>query len=377
MINLKNPDRYLSEGDYLKELLSYIGNKFNISGDIYSYEKINNGLINESYKVIYAGKNNTGKAFLFQKINRNAFENFSDVMKNITKVTSYMKRYYPDEKTIYFYSSQSGKNYYETDNGSIWRISDWIESVVFRTSDELSYIKEAGRAYGHFLKKLSSFDINNLSVTVPDFHNTKIILDRFIKIVHGLKSSEISGAEKEIEYLCSNYNKLTSVTEAYAAGKVPFRAVHNDTKLSNVLFSVDSCRAEAVIDLDTVMPGMSVYDFGDAVRSAAGTVDPETGSVFFDTKKFTSFSEGYLGETSDILTDAEFSLLIPAAYSVTAELSARYFIDYFTDGHYFRAASGEELLSKAVLQAKLSEIILKRSDTLSELISTIDKSNQK
>lgn len=360
----------------MRELLSFIGNKFNISGNIYSYEKINNGLINESFKVIYSGEK-YNNAFLFQKINRNAFVNFSDVMTNITKVTSYLRSHYPEEKTLYFYVSQSGKNYYETDEGGIWRISEWIESEVFRTTNELSYIKEAGRAYGHFLKKLSGLDINTLSVTVPDFHNTKIILDRFISTVNRLNSSEICGSEKEIEYLCSNYNKLTAVSEAYAAGKVPFRAVHNDTKLSNILFSVNSCKAEAVIDLDTVMPGMSVYDYGDGIRSAAGKADPETGSVFFDTEKFTSFSEGYLSETSDIMTDTECSMLVPAAYSVTAELSARYFIDYFTDSHYFRTVSPKELLTKAILQAKLSEIILKRSDTLSEIISLIDKSKQK
>lgn len=358
----------------MKELLSFVGEKFSVCGDIYSYEAVSNGLINESFRVEYSDARGIKKAFLFQKINRKAFVNFQNVMSNISKVTTYLRQHYPDEKTLYFYISKTGNNYYETEDGSIWRVSDWIESDVFRTTDDISYIEEAGRAYGRFLKKLSGFDTNTLSVTVPDFHNTKIILDRLISVVQNLNSCELSGAEKEIQYLCSNYSKLTSVYEAYKKGDAPLRTVHNDTKLSNVLFSVDSCKAEAVIDLDTVMPGMAVYDFGDAVRSAAGTVNTKKTAVSFDIKKFTAFSEGYLGETSDILTDAEYSLLVPAAYSVTAELSARYFIDYFTDGHYFKASSREELLSKAVLQAKLSESILKDYDALSEIISRIDKS---
>lgn len=357
-----------SEGDYLKELLSFIGERFSVCGNIYSYEKINNGLINESFKVVYSDNENTHKAFLFQRINRNAFADFTGVMSNISKVTAYLKQRCPDEKTLDFYASVTGENFFETDEGSVWRVSDWIESVVLKTTDDISYIKEAGRAYGHFLKNLSMFDINTLSYTVPGFHNTKNILDRFLSVVQEQNRTKTQGAEREIEYLCSEYNKLTSVCIAYEEGKVPLRVVHNDTKLSNVLFSVDSCRAEAVIDLDTVMPGMSVYDFGDAVRSASGAVESRTGEVSFDTEKFKAFSEGFLSETEDILTKAELDLLVPAAYSVTAELSARYFTDYFTDGHYFKVSSSEELLAKAVSQARLSEMIMKQSDTLSEII---------
>lgn len=351
-------------------MMSEIGEKFNIPGKIMLCEKLDTGLINESFRVVFSDDKGNEKSYLFQKLNRHAFEKYEEVMSNIFKVTSYLKQNYPEERILNFHISKTGKNYYEFGDGNIWRTADWIESVTFRNTDDICCLKEAGRAYGHFLKLLSGFDAGSVSVTIPDFHNTGKILEKFRSVVRTVSDGEISDVMKETEYLLEGFDKFTAVQKAYSEGKLPLRVVHNDTKLSNILFSGDSKKAEAVIDLDTVMPGMAAYDFGDAVRSAAIT-GSETGqtawNIDFDKEKFKAFSAGYLGETAEILTEYEKELLVPAAYSVAAELSARYFIDYFTKGNYFAVSTPAELLVKARQQARLSEIILNRSDELTEI----------
>lgn len=165
--------------------------------------------------------------------------------------------------------------------------------------------------------------------------------------------------QKEIDYIASVREKAGKLSEQFADGEIPKRVTHNDTKCNNVLFDRNTKEPLVVIDLDTIMPGMSMYDFADAVRFIANTAvedEPDTSKVFFDTAKFRAFAKGFIGETIDSLEPIEISNLVKATFSITIELASRFLDDYITGDQYFRCAYPKHNLVRTRCQLKLAEV---------------------
>lgn len=354
--------------------LKDIGHKFRLEGELYSYEIITIGNINSTYKVTYAKDDGGVKSYLFQKVNTHVFKNPAQIMQNIEHVTSFIREKYPDQITLHFHHTNEGLNYYVCDDDAFWRVVNFVDSITFNSSEDLKIIEATGRAFGQFQMRLSDFDGSVLYETIPDFHNTKKRLDTLFAHVEEDPLGRVSEVKSEIEYLASAREKAADLSVRFANGEIPKRVTHNDTKCNNVLFDRVTKEPIVVIDLDTIMPGMSMYDFADAVRFIANTAvedEPDISKVFFDTAKFRAFANGFISETHGALEPIEIENLVKASFSITIEIASRFLDDYITGDKYFRCTYPKHNLVRTRCQLQLAKDIERKWDELSWIIRDV------
>ena len=354
------------------DTIKLIGEKFRLSGELYSYSVITVGNINSTYKVTYAVGDNKYKAYLFQRINTHVFKNPVQIMKNIDEVTSYIRKKYPGQLTLHFHHTAEGNNYFVSDEDSFWRVMNYVDSLTLDNTDDLAVIEATGKAFGNFQAQLADFDGSVLYETIPDFHNTRKRLNTLFEHVEKDPCNRVHEVPDEIAYLSFVSDKAAELSELF--GEIPRRVTHNDTKANNVLFDKVTKEPLVVIDLDTIMPGMSMYDFGDAVRFIANTSaedEPDTSKVFFDTGKFRAFAKGFIRETKDLLTEVELKNLVKASFSITVEQASRFLDDYLTGDHYFRYEYPKHNLVRARCQLQLAKDIEKKWSELEWIIQDV------
>ena len=354
--------------------LNEIGKKFNLPGEFYTYKVITIGNINSTYKVTYITEDGTLTSYLFQRVNTHVFKNPIEIMKNIDRVTGYIREKYPDQRTLRYYYAEDGLNYHICDDNAFWRIMNYIESVTFDASEDLKVIEATGKAFGQFQTQLSDFDGSVLYETIPDFHNTKKRLDTLFAHIDEDPCGRVAEVAKEIEYLSAVREKAGELSVQFERGEIPKRVTHNDTKCNNVLFDSVTKEPIVVIDLDTIMPGMSMYDFADAVRFIANTAvedEPDVSRVYFDTAKFRAFAQGFIKETKDSLQPVEIESLVKASFSITIELASRFLDDYITGDHYFRCTYPKHNLVRTRCQLQLAKDIERKWDELSWIIRDV------
>ena len=354
------------------EKLTEVSTAFRLPGEFYAFETIKNGNINSTYKVTYREPNGRLKSYIVQKINTNVFKNPEEIMENIDRVTTHIREHYPHEVSLHFHHTAEGKNYLYDKDDSFWRVMNYVDSITYNTCDDLSVISATGEAFGHFQNQLSDFDGSVLHETIPDFHNTHKRLDKLFDDVAANKFGRNDEAAEEIETISSFRFKAGRLSERYANGDFPVRVTHNDTKSNNVLFDRFTKRPLVVIDLDTVMPGMAMYDFGDAVRFICNTAaedEPDLRRVYFDTSKFRAFCHGYLSEVKSSLTKDEIDSLVTAAFSITVELASRFLDDYLTGDTYFKVNYPGHNLIRTRCQLQLAKDILRKKDELEWIVS--------
>lgn len=355
------------------ETIKYIGEKFRLQGELYSYTTITVGNINATYKGTYI-TDGQYKSYLFQRINTHVFKNPVEIMKNIDEVTSYIREKFPEQLTLHFHHTADGLNYFVSDEDSFWRVMNYVDSLALDTTDDLRVIEATGKAFGNFQAQLAGFDGSTLYETIPDFHNTRKRLDTLFTHVSEDPCNRVHEVMDEIAYLSYVSEKAAELSVDFANGKIPRRVTHNDTKANNVLFDKVTKEPLVVIDLDTIMPGMSMYDFGDAVRFIANTAaedEPDTDKVFFDTGKFRAFARGFIRETKDLLTEVELENLVKASFSITVEQASRFLDDYLTGDHYFRYEYPKHNLVRARCQLQLAKDIEKKWQELEWIIRDV------
>lgn len=353
--------------------LNEIGQKFNLKGELYTYEAITMGNINSTYKVTYMTEDGDLTPYLFQRVNTHVFKNPVEIMKNIDRVTRYISEKYPDQRTLHYYHAEDGSNYYISDD-AFWRVVNYIDSITFDSSEDLKVIEATGKAFGQFQTRLSDFDGSVLYETIPDFHNTKKRLDTLFNHIDEDPCGRVAEVQKEIEYLTAVREKASALSVQFANGEIPKRVTHNDTKCNNVLFDRVTKEPIVVIDLDTIMPGMSMYDFADAVRFVANTAvedEPDVSRVYFDTSKFRAFAQGFIGATKDALEPIEIENLVKATFSITVELASRFLDDYLTGDLYFRCKYPKHNLVRTRCQLQLAKDIERKWDELSWIIRDV------
>lgn len=355
-------------------ILSQVGQRFRLIGELYSYDAIVMGNINSTYKVTYMRPDGTLKSYLFQKVNTHVFKNPVEIMENIDRVTTYIREKYPDQITLHFYHTDEGLNYYVCGEDAFWRIINYVDSVTFNSSEDLSVIESTGKAFGRFQTQLSAFDGTVLHETIPDFHNTKKRLDTLFAHAEEDICGRVEEVATELDYISSIREKAVDLSVQFANGKIPTRVTHNDTKCNNVLFDRVTKEPIVVIDLDTIMPGMSMYDFGDAVRFVANTAEedePDTSKVSFDTDKFRAFAKGFIGAAHQSLAPIEISNLVKATFSITVELAARFLDDYITGDAYFRCVTPKHNLVRTRCQLQLAKDIEHKWDELEQIVKDV------
>jgi len=358
----------------MQETLHEIGRRFRLPGIISSCEVIKNGNINHTYKVTYRADGGT-KTYVFQKVNTNVFRDPEAIMENIDRVTAHLRSKGGGAPCLHFHHTADGRNFTYDGDGGFWRVMNFIDSVTFDTCGDPAVLRAAGEAFGRFQLQLSDFDGSVLHETIPDFHNTRRRLDTLFADAAKYADTRNTRIFESAPLLCrlrSYYKEACLLSDRYNAGEFPVRVTHNDTKANNVLFDRVTLRPLAVIDLDTVMPGMAMYDFGDAVRFLASTAaedeaDPD--KVSFDEGKFTAFTEGFIGAVRHSLTQDELGNMVRGAFSITVELAARFLDDYLCGDTYFRVDYPGHNLVRARNQLRLAEDIFGKSAKLQRIVA--------
>lgn len=354
------------------EKLKVVGEKFRIPGTLYSYDALTQGNINSTFRVTFRHEDKRTKSYIFQKINTVVFKNPVEIMKNIDLVTQHIREHFPNETVLHFHHTATGENFYFDDDSSFWRVMNYVESITYDVCDDLSLIAATGEAFGHFQMQLSDLDGSQLFETIPDFHNTPKRLDTLFRDVAEDPFDRVKEAREEIEYISSVRLKAGELYNRFTKGEFPVRVTHNDTKCNNVLFDRTTKRPLVVIDLDTVMPGMAMIDFGDAVRFIASTAEedePNLSKVYFDTAKFRAFCKGFIGQVKDALTPAEIDNLVLASFTITVELASRFLDDYLTGDTYFKTRYPGHNLVRARCQLHLAKDIMKKYDELQYIVT--------
>lgn len=349
-----------------------ICNDFCIKGDFLNYEVINTGNINSTFKVQTVDERGNHK-YLMQRINKNVFRHPEHIMENITKVVDYIdsSAVTSDLIILHFIKSKKGVPFVIDEEGNFWRACKYFDCVCFNTPEDLNIVEETGRAFGEFQYLLSDFDASVLHITIPDFHNTKKRinnLERAIKYGLGKRKEE---SKEEIEYILNNKELAITLCKMLQEGKLPLRVTHNDTKCNNVIFNKDTLKALAVIDLDTIMPGLCGYDFGDGARSICCTTwedETDLSLVKFDLVRFERFTKGYFKSLKSSLTQAEKDTFALSVYVMTIELASRFLQDYLNGDTYFKITSKSHNLIRARCQIALCKDIYNKLDEMNEIV---------
>lgn len=347
---------------------------FRIPGKITGYHVINIGNINQTYRVDTQLPDGSEKAYIVQKINTYVFHNPRQIMHNIDLVTEFIHDAAPDQKCLHFHHTDQRKNFYFDGDDSFWRLSNYIDSVTYDTSDDPVVMRGVGTAFGRFQMMLSDFQASRLYETIPDFHNTKKRIEDFFVHVEEDPFDRVHEVYPEIGYIAAVRRTAGKLTEMLENGQLPLRVTHNDTKINNVLFDPAGKEPVCVIDLDTVMPGLSVHDFGDAVRAACSTAaedERDLEKVTLDLDKFRAFADGFISETASVLTKRELECMALGAFTLALELSVRFLDDYITGDKYFKTYYPAHNLDRARCQMRLAQDMYKKLDAMDDIVSQI------
>jgi len=365
----------------IHEKLSYICKQFRLPGELILYRLIPNGHINTAYYVaLYDGKE--VRQFLVQKVNWYVFKEPVSMMHNIDLITQHIMQ---KEKTmerrrrLHFHHTAEGHNYLilgEGENREFWRLYNFIEnSVSFETAEgNPNVLRMSGKAFGKFMRQLQDFDAAQLVESIPHFHDTRYRMNTFFNVVEADPLGRAKDAAGEISEIRDNRAFACTLCEQIDAGELPIRVTHNDTKTNNILFDRDTLDPLVVIDLDTCMPGLACYDFGDTVRFAACTAEEDERDVErmkLDLDLFRAYAEGYIGELGAVLTPAELESLPTGAAVITLELASRFLGDYLEGDKYFRIDYPEHNLVRARAQLALFRDMMAHMDDMRAIVRNL------
>ena len=303
--------------------------------------------------------------YILQRINQNAFPRPDQVMENVARVTEHLRGQIalrggdPERETLRLLPTREGRFFALDENGDYWRAYGFIaDCVSFERCGDAELFRESGRAFGRFLSMLDGFDAASLHETILRFHDTPNRYAALHQAIAENRAGRAQDVQQEIN-ACLRYEGFASIlVDDLARGALPLRVTHNDTKLSNVLIQPETRKAVCVIDLDTVMPGLSAYDFGDAIRTGASTGDEDEqdlSKVHFSLPMYRAFAEGYLGEVAGNMSAAEVDSLPVGAKMMTLESAVRFLTDYLNGDIYFKTAYPEHNLARTRTQLKLVE----------------------
>ena len=349
-----------------EEALEY----FSHIGKFVSCEPYGNGHINDTFLAVA----DNGKRYIFQRINTNVFQNFKGVMKNIVAVTEHIRQKVeaeggdPARSTLTVIHTNWGKRYFKDSIDSRWRMYEFVENTVAKERvDTVEEFGDCGEAFGRFQGWLSDFDASVLIEPIANFHNTPIRYENFLRAVEADPCGRVASVQKEIQFVMERAEFAKTLEIAYAEGRLPLRVTHNDTKLNNILFDADTQKPVCVIDLDTVMPGYSVNDFGDSIRFGANTAvedEVDLSKVSLDLDLYHAFAKGFLKGCNGKLTKDEIELMPIGARMMTFECGMRFLTDYIEGDTYFRIAREGHNLDRARCQFALLEDMERKAEQM-------------
>ena len=351
--------------------------EFSLNGEITDCKALNDGHINSTYVISLAEKDNIKTKYTIQKINTNIFTNPDELMNNIVGVTSHIRRILensgkdPKRGTLSFLQCSSGKYYFKDSDGSCWRMYEFVDDVyICNTIDCEDVFENAGRAFGEFQRQLADYPMDMLSETIPKFHDTYSRFNDFRQAVKDDKAGRAKEIDKLIDFALERERDTHVLLDLIEQGKLPIRVTHNDTKLNNILFDKETNEAICIIDLDTVMPGLSLYDFGDSIRFGANTAaedEKDISKVSLSIPLYKAYVKGYLSSAKKSLTEYEIEYLPFSAKLMTYECGIRFLGDYLNGDTYFKTDYPEHNLVRAKTQLALVADIEKKMDEMQKI----------
>lgn len=335
---------------------------FGFPGKLISCEIYGSGHINDTF-LVRCEQSGVETRYILQRMNTSIFKNPAELMENIEGVTSFLRKKIlenggdPERETMNIIKTTKGDSYFTDSRNYCWRSYVFIEdATTYDKVEKPEDFYETAVAFGHFQKLLSDYPADTLHETIVNFHNTPIRYQNFLNALQKDVCGRAKDVQKEIEFVKAHEADTHILMDLLAEGKIPLRVTHNDTKLNNIMIDHQSKKAICVIDLDTVMPGLSVNDFGDSIRFGASTGDEDEkdlSKVWMDLNLFELFTKGFLEGCSGSLTDVELDMLPVGAKMMTLECGIRFLTDYLEGDTYFKVHREGHNLDRARTQFKL------------------------
>lgn len=351
----------------VQHLVATIGNQFAVQGEFIHGEEIDSGHINSTYRATYRQKSGSDQRYIIQAINRNVFKDPYAVMDNVECVTRHINarvlRLKQDlgGQTLNLFPARTGGSWIEDEQGSVWRCYNHIEGcVTYDVVENTRQAYQAARAFGAFQDLVSDLDAARITATIPDFHHTRKRFARLLAVAAADPLDRLAAVRAEFEFITRREALVGVLLDLVAAGQIPVRVTHNDTKINNVMIDAASDEAVCVIDLDTVMPGLALYDFGDLVRSAtspAAEDETDLSKVAMQMPMFEALVEGYLDAAGAFINDTEVEYLAHAGKLMSLEVGIRFLTDHLEGDVYFKTQHPGHNLDRCRTQLKLVESI--------------------
>ncbi len=337
-----------------------------------------NGHIHETYAVWFETANGKKHRYILQRINDNVFKDPVAVMENIERVTQHLRRKIiaaggdPQRETLNLVPATAGGFLHRSPNGGFWRAYTFIENAqTYDSLDNLQRVYHAAKCFGNFQKMLADFPVETLHETIPNFHHTPKRFEAFLRAVEQDSHNRAREVRDEINFIQARADETKILMDLLEQGKLPLRITHNDTKLNNVMIDDATGRGLCLIDLDTVMPGLSLYDFGDAIRAGAITAaedEVDLNKVSLSLPIFEQIARGYLDSARDFLTSTEMDHLAFSAKLITLEQCIRFLGDYLSGDVYYRIHRPLHNLDRCRTQLKLIREIEKHADEMNRMV---------
>ena len=342
--------------------------KFLPTEKILGYKKYGNGHINVTYLVV-SDKN---EFYIVQKINSYAFKDVDLLMNNIVTVTTHLKN--KNIESIQMLQAVDGK-YYVKENDEYYRMYRFIDkTMTFEKPEGLKTVKNAAQAFGKFHNNLSDLDASKLGEVIPHFHDTPKRYNDLLIAIKEDKLGRLKNVSREVEIVQKYADKLSLITDGLSSGEVELHITHNDPKINNALFDTENHEFRSIIDLDTVMPGSVLYDFGDALRSLF-TGDKEDSTeyekVVGNPEIYKAYLSSYYNETKSFLTKREIELFPYAPFILTIECGIRFLEDYLKGDVYFHTKYEEHNLVRCRTQLNLASSIIENIDLYKQITSNV------
>lgn len=349
---------------------------FPFKGKLIEVVEKKTGLINDTYILTFEDDFGEYK-YVIQRINTNVFKNPDELMSNIMNITAFLRNKItqsggnPKRETLTFLYADGNSPYYRDENSNCWRSYEFINNCYTCNSVADSTIAyRASKAFGHFQRLLSDYPADSLFETIKDFHNTPVRYEALRQAIEADAVGRKAELQAEIDFALNRSDDASRLTDMISSGELPLRVTHNDTKINNVLFNQITNEAFCVIDLDTIMPGLSLYDFGDSIRSGAVSKsenEKDLSKVELNLDLYKAFAEGFISEAGQALTENEVNELAFSAKLMTLECGVRFLTDYLNGDTYFGIDYPEHNLVRCRNQFKLVEDIENKLEKMNEI----------
>lgn len=348
-------------------------------GRLIQKQPYGNGHINDTFLLCYEMPDHSKNKYILQRMNHDIFKNPPLLMENIVRVTDHLRSIVlsrggdAERETLTVVKTRDGADFYQDTDNNCWRVYPFIErSRCLEKAENAKDFYDSAVAFGGFQKMLADYPADTLHETIPNFHNTPSRFRDFERAVQNGDRERAALAQKEISFALERESETSVLISLLNAGALPLRVTHNDTKLNNILFDEDTGKALCIIDLDTVMPGLSLYDFGDSIRFGASTgAEDETDldKVTLDLSLFEAFTKGYLEGCAGSLTRKEIEMLPMGAKLMTYECGIRFLADFLTGDTYFKVHRKNHNLDRARTQFKLVADMEAKWDQMTAIVN--------